>query len=280
MSALAVYGDFFWLHLVAFGLAATVCAMRGLRVGLATAAAEWGLTGSSRLPVTEALARGLGSALFLLGWWNLLAPFLRFHDHPVAAAGFSFAVVLFILRKEFVSASLKAEPFFKRSAALVAAPCFVALVWWAAAPHLTAAKTAIAGAPAGTTLADVAVAAQAAAAERTALTATAAARAAYHVADLSWPRGRRVEVAVPAAGHVNASVKLANDMPVRVTATGPAGSAVMVGLWDRAAASYALQKRVEVGTPANIRHLGLNVVEVWVDGGGAPTRVLFDRGVR
>lgn len=281
LSIVATKWEVFWLHMVVAAIAIPMYIARGWRPAIAVAAGDWGLTGGPQ--AAEYLARAIASLLFLAGWWNLLAPTpaLDFHHHPVAAAFFTLGVWLFILRKEFVSPSLKATPFFKWTTALVTGAAFLVLLVSRAVPIVGAVVAHFAAAPAGTTAADARLAAQTVGAERSALVANAAETAAYHMASISWPPSRMVEVAVPAGVRVDAGVKLANDMPARVTVTGPAGATVTVGLFDRSVGTYVQAETVTVGKPIDLHYLGLRPVEVWVDGDPAnAVRVLFDRGVR
>lgn len=281
LSLVAAWGEFFWLHMVVAVIAIPMYVARGWRPALAVAAGDWGIEGNAK--AAEYLARAVASLVFLIGWWNLLAPTpaLNFHAHPATAALFTLGVWLFILRKEFVSPSLKEARFFKWCVAGVAGPCFALLVWWRIAPIVAAGHLAVVTAPAGTVMNDAVAAIRAAAAERTSAVGDFSETAAWHAADRSWPRGRRVEVSVPAGRRVDAGVKLANDMPCRVTVTGPAGSTVTVGLFDRSVGTYVQAETVLAGKPIDLHYLGLNPVEVWVDANpAAATRVLFDRGVR
>lgn len=284
LSLVAMWWGWFWLHVGVAFIAVPMYLSQAWRPLLATTLADWGISGDTR--VTEYIARAIASFLFLLGWWNMLAPepALNFHAHPEVAVLFSLGVMLFILRKEFVSPSLKETRFFKWSAAMIAGPCFVLLVWWRVTPIIAAGHLAVVTAPAGTIMNDAVAAVRAAAAERTSAVGDFSETADWHAADRSWPRGRRVEIAVSAATRVDASVKLANDMPVRVVATGPAGSTVTVGLFDRGLGTtggWAQVQPVTVGKPIDLWYLGLRTVEVWVDGDPrSATRVLFDRGVR
>lgn len=284
LSIVATKWELFWLHIAVAAIAIPMYAARGWRPALAVAAGDWGIAGNAA--AAEYLARAIASLLFLAGWWNILAPTpaLNFHDHPATAAMFTLGVWLFILRKEFVSPSLKETTFFKLTTAMIAGPCFALLVWWRVTPIIAAGHLAVVTAPAGTTLNDVIVAAKAVSAERTTAVGDFSETAAWHAADRSWPRGRRLEVGVPTRARVDAGVKLANDMPCRVVVSGPAGSTVTVGLFDRGlgpAGGWAQTETVTVGKPIDLTYLGLRPAEVWVDGDPAnAVRVKFDRGVR